>query len=143
MKRPPIVQFPFVYITDGPEGFLKLPQLTTVQRDALVNVVNGYKIYNSTLGTTHTIIPDINGFNGLCNWVETLTTMCPQCGLARINREFWATEDYAIMYCSDCKFYTWKDHHSNIEKAHKLTNFNSIANRKRRITIPEDWRFHV
>ncbi len=101
------------------------------------------KIYNSTLGTTHTIIPDINGFNGLCNWVETLTTMCPQCGLARINREFWATEDYAIMYCSDCKFYTWKDHHSNIEKAHKLTNFNSIANRKRRITIPEDWRFHV
>lgn len=47
MKRPPITSFPFIWIEDGAEGFLKLPQLTTAQRDALANVVNGYKIYNS------------------------------------------------------------------------------------------------
>lgn len=48
MKRPPITQYPFIRIADGALGYLKLPQLTTVQRGALANVVNGYKIYNTT-----------------------------------------------------------------------------------------------
>jgi len=101
------------------------------------------KVWNATLGTTHTIIPDENGINGLCNWFESLTTTCPHCGLAKINREFWATEDYAIMFCDDCKFYTWKDHQSNIEKAYNDTNFKSIVAKKRKMVIPPDWRRHV
>ncbi|MDP4145634.1 MAG: hypothetical protein Q8936_14300 [Bacillota bacterium] len=36
------------YLTQG--GIL-LPQLTTAQRDALINVTNGQMIYNTTLGS--------------------------------------------------------------------------------------------
>ncbi len=48
MKRPPITQFPFIWVRDGEGGYIKLPQLTTAQRNALVGVVNGFKIYNTS-----------------------------------------------------------------------------------------------
>ncbi len=98
------------------------------------------KVYNPTLGTTHTILPGFEGdptwIDGLCHYIETLHTVCPQCYVKAPYREMWATEDYSIMFCRQCKFYIWKTHESNIEKAWKDTNFLKLQKPKKKIIVP-------
>ena len=84
------------------------------------------RVFNSVLGTTHEIIPDPLGIDGVCHFFQSLSTTCPLCGVTKKGREIWGTQEYAIMHCKECKIYTWKHYHTDIEQAHKNTDFKKM-----------------